>query len=386
MKRLLIASLSLALAAPAHAQVVPPWASVDELRELAPGEKSLWQEADEFDRALARAGKANTDPVLSAYLQGIMDRLYPEFGGRLRVRLLNAQQLNAFALPNGSIYVNAGLVARFENEAQLATVLAHEGAHFTHRHSLQQAERVRNAAAFALVVAMLGVPLVGDIVALSSMFGYSREHEREADEIGYQRMIAAGYSARESIRTFEHLQADIKAADIKEPFFFASHPKLQERIDSFRELVKDTDNGETGRERFVETTAGLRLASLDADLAAYRYRQIILVLSNPEQRRQYPPEAAYYLGEAYRLRGEKGDDEAAEREFQNLIETAPQFAPAYRALGMLHFKRGDTTRAAPLLRHYLDLAPGAADRAYVEYYLALMEAQKPVDNDSGTPP
>ena len=386
MKLLLIASLSLALAAPAHAQEVPPWASVDELRELAPGEKSLWQEADEFDRALARAGKVNTDPVLSAYLQGIMDRLYPEFRGRLRVRLLNAQQLNAFALPNGSIYVNAGLVARFENEAQLATVLAHEGAHFTHRHSLQQAERVRNAAAFALAVAMLGVPLVGDIVALSSMFGYSREHERKADEIGYQRMIAAGYSVRESIRTFEHLQADIKAADIKEPFFFASHPKLQERIDSFRELVKDTDNGETGRERFVETTAGLRLASLDADLAAYRYRQIILVLSNPEQRREYPPEAAYYLGEAYRQRGEKGDDEAAEREFQNLIEAAPQFAPAHRALGLLHFKRGDMARAAPLLRHYLELAPGAADRAYVEYYLTLTEAQSSTDNGLRTPP
>jgi len=386
MKRLLIASLSLALAAPAQALEVPPWASVEEIRELAPGEKSLWQEADEFDRALTRAGKVNTDPALTAYLQGIMDRLYPEFGGRLKVRLLNAQHLNAFALPNGSIYVNTGLVARFENEAQLATVLAHEGAHFTHRHSLQQAERVRSAAAFALVVAMLGVPLVGDIVALSSMFGYSREHEREADVIGYQRLVAAGYSARESIRTFEHLQAEIKAADIKEPFFFASHPKLQERIDSFSELVKDDSNGAVGRERFIETTAGLRLASLEADLAAYRYRQIILVLSNPEQRREYPPEAAYYLGEAYRLRGEKGDDVAAEREFNSVIRAAPQFAPAHRALGLLYYKRSDMTRAAPLLRHYLELAPGAVDRAYVEHYLALMETQKPVDNDPRTPP
>jgi len=386
LRRLLIASLSLALAAPAHAQAVPPWASIDEMRELAPGEKSLWQEADELDRALARAGKVNTDPVLTAYLQGIMDRLYPEFKGKLRVRLLNAQHINAFTLPNGSIYVNAGLVARFENEAQLATVLAHEGAHFIHRHSLQQAERVRNAAAFALVVGMLGVPLVGDIVALSSMFGYSREHEREADEIGYQRLIAAGYSPRETIRTFEHLQAEIKAADIKEPFFFASHPKLQERIDSFSELVKDADNGEVGRERFVETTAGLRLASLEADLAAYRYRQIILILSNPEHRREYPPEASYYLGEAYRLRGEQGDDEAAEREFTNVIGTAPQFAPAHRALGLLYLKRSDMARAAPLLRHYLELAPDAADRAYVEYYLTLMKTQEPVDNGLRTPP
>lgn len=373
MKRLPIVPLLCALAMPAHASDLLPWASAAETRELAADEKSLWHEADEFDQALLRAGKVNTDPALTAYLQGIMDRLYPEFTGRLTVRLLNAPHINAFALPNGSVYVNAGLVSRFENEAQLATVLAHEGVHFTHRHSLQQAERVRNAAAFALVVGMLGVPLVGDIVALSSMFGYSREHEREADQIGYQRLLAAGYAPRETLRTFQHLQAEIKAADINEPFFFASHPKLQERIDSFSELVKDANSGEVARERFVETTSKLRLASLEADLAAYRYKQIILVLSNPEHRREYPPEASYFLGEAYRLRNEAGDLAAAERELNSVIETAPQFAPAHRALGLLYYKRGDMARAAPLLRRYLELAPGAADRGYVEYYLTTLE-------------
>lgn len=385
MKRPLILSLACALTVPAHAGEVPPWASAADIRELAPGEKSLWQEADEFDRAIARAGKVNTDPALNAYLQGIMDRLYPEFGGRLRVRPLNARHLNAFALPNGSIYVNAGLIARFENEAQLATVLAHEGAHFTHRHSLQQAENAKSSAAFALVVGMLGVPLVGDLLALSSMFGYSREHERKADEIGYRRLIAAGYAPRETIRTFEHLQAEIKAADIKEPFFFASHPRLQERIDSFSELARNGNDGERARERFIEATARLRLDSLEADLAAYRYRQIILVLADPARRRDYPLEAAYYLGEAYRLRNETGDQDAAEREFSRVIETVPSYAPAHRALGLLFFKRGDTARAAALLRQYLALAPGAADRAYVEYYLTLMGTQHPADNDQRAP-
>ncbi len=376
MKRGLAMFLSCTLITPVHAVGHLPWTSAAETHDLATEEKSLWQEADEFDRALARAGKVNSDPALTAYLQGIMDRLYPEFKGRFTVRLLNAQHINAFALPNGSIYVNAGLIARFENEAQLATVLAHEGAHFTHRHSLQQAERVRNAAAFALVVAMLGVPLVGDLVALSSMFGFSREHEREADAIGYQRLVAAGYAPRETIRTFEHLQAEIKAADIKEPFFFASHPKLQERIDSFSELAKDANSGEIARERFVETTAALRLASLEADLAAYRYRQIILVLSDPGHRREYPPEASYYLGEAYRLRGEAGDLEIAEREFNSVLETAPQFAPVHRALGLLCYRRGDMARAAPLLRRYLELAPAAVDRGHIEFYLGTAEKRE----------
>lgn len=220
------AALFLLCVLPAQADDVTPWTRAVGPDELDRSEYSLWQEAGEFDRALARAGRVNTDPALTAYLQGIMDRLYPEFRGRLVVRLLNAQHINAFALPNGSVYVNAGLIARFQNEAQLATVLAHEGAHFTHRHALQQAERVRNAAAFARVAGMLGVPLVGDLLALSSMFGFSREHEREADQIGYQRLVAAGYAPAESIKTFQHLQAEIKATDINEPFFFSSHPKL----------------------------------------------------------------------------------------------------------------------------------------------------------------
>ena len=378
MKRIAIHLIALALAVmppvPAHADDVPPWTYAVSPQGLDSGEKSLWQEADEFDSALVRAGRVNADPALAAYLQGIMDRLYPEFRGRLTVRLLHAQQINAFALPNGSVYVNAGLVARFQNEAQLATVLAHEGAHFVYRHSLQQAERVRNAAAFAMVVGMLGVPLVGDIVALSSMFGYSREHERQADEIGYQRLVAAGYAPRESIKTFEHLQAEIKAADIKEPYFFSSHPKLQERIDNFTELSKDANGGEVAHERFVETTAPLRLASLEADLAAYRYKQIILVLGDPGTRREYPPEAGYYLGEAYRLRNETGDLDKAEQEFRHTIETAPRFAPTHRALGYLLYKRGDQATAASLFRRYLELAPEAADRGYVETALKTLPA------------
>lgn len=366
-----IAGLLLALQLNTAPAEVLPWSGHD----AAPGsieEKGLWAEANEFDQAMARAGKLNPDPQLTAYVQSIMDRLYPEFREKFRVHVVNAQQINAFALPNGSVYINTGLLARFQNEAQLATVLAHEGAHFVHRHSLQQSEQVKSASAFSLVVAMLGVPLVGDLVALSSMFGYSREHEREADQVGYQRLAAAGYDARESTKTFEHLLAESKASDIKEPFFFADHPKLKERIESFKELSRDAAGGRVGREEFVIATATLRLASFDADLAAFRNKQVILVLADPERRREYPPEASYYLGEAYRQRNEQGDIDKAEQQYRIAIDGAPQFAPSYRALGLIYYRRSDMARAAPLFRRYLDLAPNAADREYVEAYLAQM--------------
>lgn len=73
------------------------------------------------------------------------------------------------------------------------------------------------------------------------------------------------------------------------------------------------------------------MAALGADLAAYRYKQLILVLQDPARRREYPTEDSYYLGEALRLRNEPGDLDAAEREYTIALEGAPLSAPPYRA-------------------------------------------------------
>ena len=73
---------------------------------------------------------------------------------------MKSPQLNAFALPNGRIYINQGLLARFQNEAQLATVMAHEGTHFTNRHGYQNTESLKDNSAFATFGAMLGVPIL----------------------------------------------------------------------------------------------------------------------------------------------------------------------------------------------------------------------------------
>ncbi len=365
----LLGLLALILGATAVADEVVPWAYPVSAVSLEREEKNLWAEAEEFDKALERSGKLRKDPALNGYLQGVMDKLYPEFGGKVRVRALDSNQLNAFALPNGSVYINTGLLARLQNEAQLATVLAHEGAHFVHRHSYQQIENAKNMTVVALVVGMAGVPIVGSVVALSSMSGFSREHESEADHVGYRRLVAAGYSAREAPKTFEHLIAEIKALDINEPFFFASHPKLQDRVDILGELAKDAVNGEAGHEPYVMAMRDVRLFALQEDLDAYRYKQLILVLSDSERRREYPPEASFFLGEAYRLRNQEGDIDLAKREYTLSIELAPGFASAYRALGLLHYKRGEKKLSTPLFKRYLELAPAAPDREYVESYL-----------------
>jgi predicted Zn-dependent protease len=305
-----------------------------------------------------------------------MDRLYPELDRRIRVRVLNSPQVNAFALPNGSVYVNLGLLARADNEAQLATVLAHEGAHFVQRHGWRQRRTLKSASVFALGVALAGIPLVGDLIAVSSMYGYSRELEREADAVGSERLLRAGFSVIEGARMFAHLHAEMQALDEDEPVFFASHPRLKERIEVYRELAAQPGGagGGPGRADFLALTAGLRLACLETDLELDRYASLLLVLQSESAAVRYPDHLrSHYLGEALQRRGGAGDAQAAVQAWQAALASEPRYAPAHRALGLHYLKAGRTDLARPLLERYLELVPLAADRAYIDKYLEEMK-------------
>ena len=219
--------------------------------------------------------------------------------------------------------------------------------------------------------AVVGVPLV-DLIAISSIYGFSRDMEREADSVGYERLRTAGYDVRESVKVFEHLYAEVKALDVKQPVFFSSHPMLKERIDSFNSLIKVSGQpqGRVGKDVYMEHMRDVRLTRLATDLSMNRYKSVILVLENEVSVERYEPHHRhYYLGEAYRLRDEEGDAKRAEVAYKKAIEARDDFAPSYRALGILYLKKKDSEKSRPLFEKYLQLAPNAFDRAYVEHYL-----------------
>jgi len=341
-------------------------------------ERRVWAQADELAATLAKSGRVLDDPALTAYVQRVADRLFPEFKGHIHVHILKAQGLNAFALPNGDIYLNEGILARFRNESQLAALLGHEGIHFVDRHSYQSLENAKSTAALGTVLAVVGTPVVGlaaNLLAMSSITGYSRELESEADNLGYKRLVAAGYDPREAPKLFKLLMTEVAASGEKEPFFFATHPALKDRYDNYLRLSKNaTAPKDPAPDRYLATFAGLRLASLKAEVSMARYRQVIALLKEPERHGDYPPYVDYYLGEAYRQRGEKGDAELAKAAYLEAIAAAPEFALAHRALGMQLLKAGDYGGAARELERYLALAGHAADHAYARMYLE--EARK----------
>jgi predicted Zn-dependent protease len=190
---------------------------------------------------------------------------------------------------------------------------------------------------------------------------------------GFARLKKAGYDVRESPRVFEHLIADIKVEDIKEPFFFASHPKLADRVENMKKLSAGASPGGDGASSvdYAETMAKLRLDNLEHMLSMGRAKSALIMLGDPERLPELPPQAQYYVGEAYRLRGQEGDVKLAEEAYLKAMEAAPEFAPSYRALGVLRLKANHYADAQKYLDRYLELAPDASDRKYVESYLKI---------------
>jgi tetratricopeptide (TPR) repeat protein len=115
-------------------------------------------------------------------------------------------------------------------------------------------------------------------------------------------------------------------------------------------------------------------------LSMGRAKQALIILEDEQKLRELPLYAPYWQGEAYRRRGDAGDLQRAQRCYRQAIAAAPGFAPSYRALGIVLLKAGKKAEAAASFEHYLELAPEASDRKYVESYLRLAktpEGDKP---------
>jgi len=205
--------------------------------KLEEDERRIWNRSKEEQARINRSNLIYDDPALTAYVNEVAQNLIPENieekGLSIDVKIIKNPLLNAFAYPNGAIYVHTGILAKMDNEAQLSTLLGHEMTHVTHRHAVRQFRTVKNTTAFLATIQMASVPfgvygdlanILGTVGVMASITGYSREMETEADKVGLGLMADAGYDPQESPKLFVYLKSDLEKNDVKEPFFFGSHP------------------------------------------------------------------------------------------------------------------------------------------------------------------
>src|SRR6195256_799713 len=208
-------------------------------KEIALG-KQLAQEVE-------RQAKIIDDPVISEYVNRVGQNLVRNSDAKVpfTIKVLDSEEVNAFALPGGFFFVNSGLVLKADNEAELAGVMAHEIAHVAARHGTRQATRgtIINYASIPLIFmggwtgyairqgAGLAIPL--------GFLTFSRGFESEADMLGLEYLYKTGYDPTAFVDFFEKIQTLEKRKPGTLSKVFSTHPMTDDRIRAAQKNIQE---------------------------------------------------------------------------------------------------------------------------------------------------
>jgi predicted Zn-dependent protease len=211
------------------------------------------QQEIELGREAAAQVEKQQPMVQNEEVESYIDRLgqfLVEYSGRRNIKyqfkVVDSTQINAFALPGGFIYVNRGLIEEADNESELAGVIAHEIGHVVERHSVDQVKRAQlTGLGLSMLDIFLGgrgvtgqiANIAGQMVATGAFLKYSRDAEREADQVGAKNVYDAGYDPHGMITFFEKLSRLGQSHPNAIEGFFSTHPSPEERVQNISELI-----------------------------------------------------------------------------------------------------------------------------------------------------
>lgn len=414
----------------APVEATPP--PVNEEFKFGEVDLEVLEQSDLLDQKLERDGLLLANEPASVYLSQVGHLLIPKDLKIERVtwkfRAVRDPQPNAFALPNGSIYVTTGLLSLMDNESQLAAIIAHELTHVMRRHTYQHNRSNRKKFLTMNIMAAVGayapmgavgavimvVTTVAPFIMVATMYGYSRELEREADLKGIDMMISAEYPPEEMIQVMKLLNKDIEGENIR--LFYNDHPSLDERIKYLSGYLgaradKVTPQMALNRERaaYFRNMEPVMRHNLQLSINSGRYRSAVylaqrLVDFHPDS------ENLFWLAEAHRTLGPRAPqlteqeltngakkDAAKKREKRTLEEEERELLAtpagkenwqqnqqkaqelylralaaenpiplAHRGLGSLYEKLSRANDALAEYQKYLELSPSAPDRERIQ--------------------
>ncbi len=399
---------------------------------------NLLVEFNAIDAQYEKKGLVLHDPGLQAYIDAVGKRILGDRPAPEKVTyrffVMRDPTVNAFALPNGSVYITTGLLSLLENEAQLAGILGHETVHVYERHSYLENRSIRKKTVASEIIAAAASSVPGgyglaaasavaasevsNLLLLESIYGYSREKESQADRDGLAAMTVAGYDPHAMAATFELFDQDRTLEYEPRPAFYQDHPKLIKRREEALAFASSfTPQGaRTGSTQdYLTAVAPAIVSNLDTDLESRRPRTAVARATRLVNAFPGDPQYQVLLGGSYRALGAeaalptkdeltrvgkvqqrkevskmseqeeqnallkspegqatlKENQAKAEKAFLAAIQCDPQYALAYRELGFLYEEESRYSDAAANYQLYLQLvAPNNLDRLRIKRRLA----------------
>jgi len=212
-----------------------------------------WQLGNQAAAQVEQQVQLVNDPQARAYVQMVGERIHavtPLANRPFEYKIVNDSTVNAFALPGGHIYVNAGLIQQADRVDMLAGVLAHETSHVVARHALKQVQQAQEINIIGSI--LLGqnpnalAQIAAQILAGGAMARFSRADEKQADDMGLDFMAQAGYDPHGMLDMFQKLLSLEQTRPGAVARFFQDHPGTQDRIEDI-----------TGRLSRMSRTSGI---------------------------------------------------------------------------------------------------------------------------------
>jgi predicted Zn-dependent protease len=440
---LLISTLvvtSLPLSARTVGAANPPARAVaDEKFEFGKVDQDLLREIKLLDERFEKEGVVYHEGGLDAYLTRVGTAVVADKkleNVEWKFRALRDPVPNAFALPNGSIYINTGLLALLEDENQLAAVVAHEVTHVSERHTYLRNRDIRKKVLAINIINTIGnwnpiggpaglaislIATVSPFMLVLSVLGYSREQEKEADLEGMKAATAAGFAPDGMPNSFKVMQKDIEGEQLNS--FYSDHPKLQERVNYTSSSIPgdakklSDDEAKTARSDYLALMEMVDRHDIELAWNEGRFRSAVFVSQKLVSLHPDSSENVFYLAESYRMLGPrnaeltaqqitsgakkkaaktrskrtleeidaellatpagqeawKSNSEKAETLFLRALDLNRFNAGAHRGLGMLYEKLNRKQDAASEYAKYLELAPNAIDTERIRRRVAILK-------------
>ena len=298
------------------------------------------------------------DPEVKQYVDYMLARLVkaiPPQPFTFKATTILHNSLNAFAVPGGYVYVFTGLIMNLDKEEELAGVLAHELAHVTQRHVASRLQKAQFVTLGSLLLAVAGVAAGGaggGALAMgalgagqSAMLNYSRLDENEADQIGLQYIIAAGYPPDGMVAGFKVLRQKSWMSGISVPTHLSTHPALGDRINGLQARIqtmgKSVQNRNQDNKRFTRVKTLLWARYGDDQAALQRFSG---------------SDGLSSMGRGIVLARQNRINEASTA-FDQALKAAPDDPLVLREAGAFHYRKGDMGRADGLLSKAMRIDP-----------------------------
>ena len=336
------------------------------------------------------------DAELIAYVTGVGESLVPAWVDPNELdfdfTVIDDPSLNAFALPDGSVVMHTGLLAILENEAQLATVLGHEIAHATNRHGYRGYKNQNKMKWLQLGAIAGGIAVeaatdkgwagalagLGAGLTVSAMVnGHGRKLEDEADRIGLNYMVDAGYDpfqAPEVWRVFDRYTSDQNKV---QNFFFSDHSTHAARISNLMREINAQYRGKIDGDSMKRNADAYNaiVESVRVQVAARNYHRgetqnAAKAFARELERNPNDPVALYYQGKILWNTGGINSAEQALRAFRRAAAADGNFADPYREIGLVYYQLDQHEAAANAFETYLKMRPNAQGADEIRAYLS----------------